>query len=206
MDTKIVAEKELLIRAAAGDNLAVQQLLFPHIAHLSRIVADKYPRLDFGMVSVDDIVQETLGEAYRHIREFDPEKGSLRNWLATIAERRARNAVRAQQRIKRGGDFNRVDQVVGAESSLREVVEILSAGSHTASRSAVRHEAVQAVQDAIDGLREEYRQAVQMRLIQGMSLDEVAKIMNRSPRSVQGLVDRAKKVMRQALGRLSKYE
>jgi hypothetical protein len=53
MTTKIVAEKELLIRAATGDDLAVQQLLFPHIAHLSRIVPDKFPRLDLGMVSVD---------------------------------------------------------------------------------------------------------------------------------------------------------
>ena len=97
----------------------MQQLLFPHIAHLSRIVAEKYPRLDLGMVSVDDVIQETLGEAYRHIRQFDPEKGSLRTLLTTIAERRARNAVRAQQRIKRGGNHHRVDQVVGAESSLR---------------------------------------------------------------------------------------
>ncbi len=112
----------------------------------------------------------------------------------------------AQQRIKRGGDYNRVDKVVGAESSLREVVEILSAGSHTANRSAVRHEAVQAVQDAIDGLRERLSPSRANALIQGKSLDEVAKIMNRSPRSVQGLVDRGKKVMRQALGRLSKYE
>ena len=69
MNAKIAPESELLNRAAAGDDLAIQQLLFPHIAHLSRSVADRYPRLDLGMVTVDDIIQETLAEAYRHIPE-----------------------------------------------------------------------------------------------------------------------------------------
>ncbi len=97
-------------------------------------------------------------------------------------------------------------QAAGTDSSLDDVVELLSAGSHTASRSAIRHEAVQAVQNAIAELREEYRQAIELRLIEGKSLEEVAETMNRSPRAVQGLVDRAKKKLRAALGRLSRYQ
>ena len=97
----------------AGEDLAVRQLLLPHLAYLSRIIADKYPNLNQGTSSVDDIIQETFSESYRQIQEFDPEKGSLRTWLATIADRRAMHAVRDAKRVKRGGGYKRVGQVVG---------------------------------------------------------------------------------------------
>ncbi len=99
-----------------------------------------------------------------------------------------------------------MEQAGAAESSLYDIVEMLSAASHTASRSVARHEAVQAVQDAIDELPSHYRQAVQLHLLEGKSLDEVASIMNRGPRAVQGLVDRAKKKLAAVLERLSRYE
>ena len=67
------------------------------------------------------------------------------------------------------------------------------------------HEAVAALTDAIDALPDDNRQAVQLRLLEGKSLEETAEIMNRSPRAIQGLVDRAKKKMRATLGRLSNY-
>jgi len=131
----------------------------------------------------------------------------LRTWLTTIANRRACDAIRAEIRIKRGGKHQRiVRQAAVAESSLHDIVEMLSAGSHTASRSVIRREAVQAVQDAIVGLPDDYRQAMQLHLLEGKSLDEVAAIMNRSPRAVLGLTDRAKKKLVAVLGRFSKYQ
>ena len=89
---------------------------------------------------------------------------------------------------------------------MHDFIEMLSAGSHTASRSVIRHEAVQAVQDAIEELPEHYRQAVQLHLISGKTLDETAEVMNISPRAVQGLIDRAKKKLVAVLVRYSKYQ
>ena len=91
----------------------------------------------------------------------------------------------------------------GTSSSLDDLVELLSAGSNSPSRSARRHEAVAAVRQAIDDLPDEYRTAVQLRYLDGLSLEEVAAQMQRSPRSVQGLLDRAREKMRAALDRLS---
>ncbi len=192
---------------AVGDDLAVGELLLPNVVYLSDFIAAKYPQLNQGMTSVEDVVQETLTDAYRKINDFDPNgAASLRTWLTSIADRRACDAIRAQERIKRGGQHRRVEQAGTTESSLYDIVEMLPAASHTASRSVARHEAVQAVRDAIDELPSHYRQAVQLHLLEGKSLDEVASIMNRGPRAVQGLVDRAKKKLAAVLERLSRYE
>ena len=58
---------------------------------------------------------------------------------------------------------------------------MLSVGSHTPSRSVAGHEAVRAVQNTIAQLPEDYRQAVQLRLLEGRSLEEVAEAMDRPP-------------------------
>ena len=201
------AELDLLRRVAEGDDLAFQELLLPHVVYLSDFIAAKYPRLGQGLSTVEDVVQETLAEAHRQIHQFDRKRGmTLRTWLTTIADHRACDAVRAQDRIKRGGKHERIVQAAVAESSMHDFIESLSAGSHTASRSVIRHEAVQAVQDAIEELPEHYRQAVQLHLISGKTLDETAEVMNRSPRAVQGLIDRAKKKLVAVLVRYSKYQ
>ena len=200
------AEQALFRRLAVGDDLAVGELLLPNVVYLSDFIAAKYPQLNHGMTSVEDVVQETLTDAYRQITGFDTNgMASLRTWLTTIADRRAYDAIRVQERIKRGGQHRQVEQGF-AESSMYDIVEMLSAPSHTASRSVARHEAVQAVQDAIDELPSHYRQAVQLHLLEGKRLDEVAEIMNRGPRAIQGLVDRAKKKLVAVLERLSRYE
>ena len=200
------AEQALFRRVAEGDDLAVGELLLPHVVYLSDFIRTKYPQLTLGMTSVEDVVQETLTDAYRQIHGFDPSgTASLRTWLTTIAEHRACDAIRAKERDKRGGKHRRVEQVA-VQSSMYDIVEMLSAASHTASQSVVRHEAVQAVHDAIDELPDHYRQAVQLHLLEGRHLDEVAAIMDRSPRAIQGLVDRAKKKLVAVLERLSRYE
>ena len=71
MSDERLPEEELLRRAVGGEDLAVRQLLLPHLAHLSWIIADKYPQLAQGMSTVDDIVQETFTESYRQIQDFE---------------------------------------------------------------------------------------------------------------------------------------
>ena len=152
-----MSEEELLKRAMEGDDLAVRLLFLPHLARISRMITAKYPNLTQCNSSVDDVIQETFVEAYRSIHEFDRDRGTLRTWLSTIADRRAMNTIRDAQRLKRGGGHHRVEQGV-SEASVYDLVEMLSAGSHTASRSAMRHEAVQAVNAVIAELPDDYQQ------------------------------------------------
>jgi RNA polymerase sigma-70 factor (ECF subfamily) len=82
---------------------------------------------------------------------------------------------------------------------------MLSAGRSTPSQSLARKEAVRAVQVAMAGLPEDYREAVRLRFLEGRSVEGVAAEMHRSPGAVRGLIDRAKRAMRETMGRASHY-
>jgi RNA polymerase sigma-70 factor (ECF subfamily) len=203
-----LAKRQLLARSKSGDRVALQELLVIHFQSLTEHIARRIPTAIQGELDPEDVIQQTFIEVVRDIKdcraETDP---SFFAWVRTIAEHRLQDAIRHIEAEKRGGDRQRVPNVVSPhESSMIDLVEMLSAGSQRPSRSAMRHEAIEAVHEAIDALPEEYRQAVRLRLLEGKSLEETAALMNHSPRAVQGLVDRAKKKMGAALGRLSIYE
>ena len=197
------AKQVLLAQATAGDREALVELLIANYDQLAAHTARKMSSQDRRFLSVDDIVQQTFAQVIQDIGRFTPRTDdSFCAWLKKIAEHRLQDAVRRRKREQRAGNIG-----PRAEArSVAELVELLSAGSHTPSGSAARHEAIAAVQHSINALPDDYRQAVQLRLLQGKSLEETAVLMHRSPRAVQGLVDRAKKKMRAALGRISLYE
>jgi RNA polymerase sigma factor (sigma-70 family) len=86
-----------------------------------------------------------------------------------------------------------------------DLVELLSDRQHTPSRSAARREAVRAVQVGIAALPEDQREAVRQHLLEGKSLAETGSAMGRSPGAVSALIHRAKKQLREALGRASTW-
>ena len=95
-------EQALFRRITEGDDMAVGELLLPHVVYLSDFIVSNYPQLDRGMASVEDVVQETLTEAYRQITEFDPNgSASLRTWLATIMNRGPRAVQGLADRAKK---------------------------------------------------------------------------------------------------------
>ena len=202
------SESKLVAKAVAGDRVAIQQLLMTHMAAISRFAAHRLPASARDVVDPEDIVQQTFTEAFRSVSRFRPqEDASFLSWLIAIAEHKVMDTVKGLQRQKRGGTRQRIRQAAATDThSVADLVNLLSGGGHTPSHSVAGHEAIQAVQHAIGELPQEYQQAVQLRLLEGKSLDETAELMNRGPRAVQGLIDRAKKKMRAALGRLSMYE
>ena len=58
---------------------------------------------------------------------------------------------------------------------------------------------------AIAELPDDYRQVIQLRYLESKSIQETASIMERTEASVRSLTDRAKKKLREALGRISNY-
>ena len=203
-----LAKQKLIAGAKSGDRLALQELLLLHFRPLAGHIAHKIPASIRDEIDVEDVIGQAFVQIVRDIKDCRAESDrSFFAWVRTIAEHRLYDAIRRAKAEKRGGDRQRARQVVSPhDSSIIELVEQLSAGSHRPSRSAIRHEAINSVRDAIDALPERYRQVLNLRYLEGKSLAETAALMDRSPRAVQGLADRAKEKMRAILGRLSVYE
>jgi RNA polymerase sigma-70 factor (ECF subfamily) len=198
---------ELFVMAVSGDRVSLQRLLLAEYEQLAEHIDRRIPLHIQSQLSAEDIIQQTVMHVIRHIEQFAAgTEVSFRAWLKAIAENCLKDAIRYASSEKRGGGRRRVQvHASPLESSIVDIVDLLAAGSHTPSRSVARHEAIASVQESIHGLPTDNRRAVELRILQGKSLTETAAIMGRSPRAVQGLVDRAKKKMRADLERLSSY-
>jgi RNA polymerase sigma factor (sigma-70 family) len=94
---------------------------------------------------------------------------------------------------------------LGDASSLLDLLEVVAGPSNTASRLIAKKEAVHAMQVAIAQLSDDYRRALTLSFLEGKPIDEVARLMDRTPGAVRGLIYRAKKELRASMGRSSLY-
>lgn len=85
---------DALARCARGEKMALQQLYRQEGSRLLgvvlRIVKDR------GMA--EDIVHDACLKIWQHADSFDPERGSARTWIFSIARHLALNAVRQRDR------------------------------------------------------------------------------------------------------------
>ena len=201
------AENALISRAVAGEQAALEELMLTYYDRLSRRIARKLPASLRAAVNEEDILQQTFTEVFQRIRSFQPRgKWAFYRWMITIAEHRLQDAVKAQQAAKRGGGQAWQERrTMGESESMDELIELLVTPEHSPRHSAARHEAVAAVQVGLASLTEDHREAIQLRHIQGLPLDEAAKAMNKTPRAVRHLCERGLAELRVILGRSSQF-
>jgi RNA polymerase sigma-70 factor (ECF subfamily) len=77
--------------------------------------------------------------------------------------------------------------------------------SRTPSASAAGHEAVSAIQSALELLPADYREALQLRYIEGLPMAEVAARLKRTEGAVQMLCQRALKQLAARMGSASRF-
>ena len=194
-------------QAIAGDPEALEQLLLAQYARLHAAVARKIPNDINRVVTAEDILQDVYIEAFRHIANFKPQgEDAIYRWLATIARNRLIDVVKAQRAAKRGGDAHRLTHATPwSQAGVDNLFDRLAFHSSTASRSAVREEAVAAMHVVMASIKQEYRDALAMRYMQGKSVREIADAMGRSEGSVNMLLHRGLRAMQAAMGRASDF-
>jgi RNA polymerase sigma-70 factor (ECF subfamily) len=198
---------DMVRRAAAGDRAALERLLLDHYEPLVAKINHRLPSSLQNFLAADDIVQQTYAKVFRCVAEYEPRgECSFLSWLLAIAENCLRDAIRSERRKKRGGDHTQL-RAAGDEQQSRDLqlVELLAGPNHTPSRSVARHEGIQALRTALAGLPDEHRQAIHLRYFSGYSIEETAVLMGRTTGAVRGLIDRARKQLRDSLGRASRY-
>jgi RNA polymerase sigma-70 factor (ECF subfamily) len=163
---------------------------------LARLQLD--PRLR-GKLDSSDVVQQTLLKAHERRDQCrgvtDAERAA---WLRQILANVLADAVRA---------YGAAARDVGRERSLEAALEDSSArleawladGQPSPGQDADRHEQLLRLAEALAQLPPDQRQALELKHLQGCTIDAVARQMERSKASVVGLLFRGVRKLRELL-------
>lgn len=184
-----------------GDADAVGQLLEgyrPWLQLLARLQTNQRFQAKFDS---SDVVQLTLLEACRALPQFRGDtEAELTAWLRQLLARVLAHEVRryhgTQQR-----DLGRevpLEQAL-AESSQR-LRDFLASPGSSPSQQAARREQEVLLAEVLARLPDDYREVIVLRNLEGLSHEEVAQRMDRSPGAVRMLWVRALARLREELG------
>jgi RNA polymerase sigma-70 factor (ECF subfamily) len=180
----------LLERAQAGDRDALSRAFEKYQRRLAVLVHFKLSERTRTFAEVDDIVQETLLRAFRDIEHFAYQApDSFLRWLSAIADHVIVDRVRYAGRERRAGEeipFRSESNPAGPEP----------ADTKTPSRLLAQREAVERLLERLAALPDDYRQAILMAKIEGLSTAEMAAQMGKSREATALLVYRAVKRFR----------
>jgi len=180
----------LLEQARTGDGQALSRVFEKYRRRLAVLVHFKLNPHARSFTEVEDIVQETCLRAFRDLDRFTYlSPGSFLRWLSSIADHVIIDRLRYQNRERRAGEevaFRSESNPAGPEP----------ADTKTPSRLFAQQEAVERLLDRLAALPEDYRQAILMAKIEGLSTAEMAARMEKSREAVALLVYRAVKRFR----------
>lgn len=146
-----------------------------------------------------DLTQETFLRAFRHIDSFRGD-ADLRTWLYRIAVNQARNRWRWWKRRKK-------DSIISLDFSDRDDDEPLSArvSSNTErdpEQNLLARERETALMKALRTLKQDFREAVILRDIEGLSYEEIADTLEISVGTVKSRIARGRLELRKKLSSL----
>ena len=151
--------EDLLVRSATGDEQAFAALVTrirPQALRVARgVVRD--PSI------AEEVAQEVLTEVWLKADRFDPARGSVTGWIATLTRRRAVDRVRSEQA---GRDR---DDRVARRSQVREVDVV-------ADEVELRLEHWQ-VRRALKELSDRHREAIELAYFGGHTYRDVARVL-----------------------------
>lgn len=168
-------EEELIAKSKAHDADAYGQLVerYQHALyrHCFALMRDED--------AAEDIAQEAFIAAYYKLETFDSSK-RFSTWLFKIATNKALDSLRANRRTRPIDDVQ-LERIISPHASPTQQSEY--------------HE----LTAAITALEPKYRAVVHLYYFEGMSYDDIARVMSKPVGSVKGWMNRAKKQLRKEL-------
>lgn len=145
-----------------------------------------------------DVTQETFLKIYRHFDHFRGE-ASLKTWVCRIAVNQALNSQRWWKRRRRE-ETRSLDEQLAEE---RETLGArLTSNAESPEAAALTHERQMQLERALGALKSDFRIAVAMRDIEGMSYEEIASILEISVGTVKSRIARGREMLRASLSKL----
>jgi RNA polymerase sigma-70 factor (ECF subfamily) len=181
-------DRELVARAQKGDKRAFELLVEKYQRKLARLLS----RFVRDPSEVEDVTQEAFIKAYRALPAFRGDS-AFYTWLYRIGINTAKNYLMALGRRAPTSTDIEAEEAEGFEEAdqLRDI--------NTPESVLLSNEIAATVNATIDGLPEELRTAIQLREIEGMSYEDIARIMDCPIGTVRSRIFRAREAIAERL-------
>jgi len=178
----------LVERAQRGEKRAFELLVEKYQRKLARLLS----RLVRDPGEVEDVTQEAFVKAYRALPSFRGDS-AFYTWLYRIGINTAKNYLVAMGRRTPTSTEVDAEEAEGYEDGeqLRDI--------NTPESLLLTREIGATVNAAIDALPEELRSAIQLRELEGMSYEEIAKLMDCPIGTVRSRIFRAREAIAERL-------
>ncbi len=181
-------DRQLVARAQSGDKLAFGLLVEKYQRKLARLLS----RFIRDPAEVEDVTQEAFIKAYRALPAFRGDS-AFYTWLYRIGINTAKNYLMAMGRRAPTSTEVEAEEAEGFDEGeqLRDI--------NTPESVLLSNEIAATVNSTIEQLPEELRTAIQMREIEGMSYEDIAKAMNCPIGTVRSRIFRAREAIAEQL-------
>jgi RNA polymerase sigma-70 factor (ECF subfamily) len=177
----------VVARVRAGDHDAFRHLVERHSRSVFRLAY----RLTGREEDADDIVQETFLKAFRQIARFES-RSSFATWLYRITVNCSHDLMR--QRPRAGTRTSLDDPEHGASLQLAD-----SSAAADPMRELTRRQIDQRVRAAMSELSAQERSAFVMRHYEGLSIEEIGRVLDLRTSAAKHSIFRAVKKLRRLL-------
>ena len=181
-------DRQLVTRAQRGDKRAFELLVEKYQRKLARLLS----RFIRDPAEVEDVTQEAFIKAYRALPAFRGDS-AFYTWLYRIGINTAKNYLMAMGRRAPTSTEVEADEAEGFEEGeqLRDI--------NTPESVLLSKEIAETVNSTIEKLPEELRTAIQLREIEGMSYEDIARVMDCPIGTVRSRIFRAREAIAQQL-------
>ncbi len=180
-------EVDLVRRLHRNDPSAIEEL---YTTYFDRLYSLVYNQVDRDRSTTEDIVQDTFLAAVKSSKRFRGQSSTY-TWLCSIAYHKVADFYRRKAREGKHRDlsFN-----IEASESGEQPRKIPQPSDPTSSIDTGI-----VVQQAIASLPQDHRQVLILKYVEEMSVSEISQMMGRSPKSIEGLLARARRALQARL-------
>lgn len=187
-------EAKLVARLKAGEMDAFDELV---AEYQSLVYALSYRILGDGE-DARDATQETFLKVYRHFARFRGE-ASLKTWICRIAINQARSTERWWRRRHRHSTAS-LESPLGLNlDDDRSLADTLESDAVSPEADALSRERGRRIEAGLGDLKKDFRVAVILRDIEGLSYEEIAYVTEVSVGTVKSRIARGREMLREAV-------
>jgi len=150
---------ELVERAKAGDQQALERLFARHLRPLQRFASGRLPQWARALTDTDDLVQDTLLRTFKRMPVFEARgAGALQAYLRQVVLNRIREELRRESR----------------QPDVTDLVDVAADSAQSPLEHAIGSEALARYDRALARLKVEDREVIIARVEMGQTFAEVA--------------------------------